>query len=94
MKPINSQLFYYVMLAYAVGMVAYIALPIKPSIVIADRVAPPAAVTPVHGTAGFVAVKAHAVSLDDERQTAPLLSEPASDSISAPRDAKDAQQSL
>lgn len=94
MKPVNSQLFYYVLLVYAVGMVAFVALPIKPSVVIADssETQPNAEIVmPLHNAAG---VTAHPVSLGEHADPTPLLSTPATGDTEAPAAIKDAPQSL
>lgn len=104
MQPANSQLFYYMLLIYAVGMVAYVALPIKPIIAMAEAPAAsvPQAAQSVHRAAADASdaseITARPVSLSDtvgsDSNAEPLLTAPVIESQPAPISAKDTPQSL
>lgn len=109
MQPANSQLFYYMLLIYAVGMVAYVALPIKPIVALAEAPASsvpqvaPSAKTVAANPAAATEMTARPVSLGDAHlgealgsnsNAAPLLTAPVIESEPSSVSAKDAPQSL
>jgi hypothetical protein len=96
LKPINSQLFYYVLLVYAIGMVAYVVLPMKSTLVIADSAARarPDIVLSAPSATGSVEVVSHSVSTGGTAQPVPLISTPIDNSVQTPEAVKDAPKSL
>lgn len=104
MKPVNNQLFYYVLLVYAVAMVAYVVLPVRNGVVVvaggdsktrsATSARASADATPA--AKAMMPAVAHPVSLGTKgAATAPLLTVPADEPMTTtPAAVKDAPKSL